>query len=460
MTKTNQIIAGDTVLVPVNQLKSYDKNPRKGDVKAIAESLRVNKQYRPIVVQKSTNKILAGNHTWQAAKSLGWKELAVTFVDVDDDAAKRIVLADNKTNDLADYDGLILSELLKDLGDVSGTGYSQSDMQAILGATTMDAEQVVWASNSAGEEVLAQDDTMLAQQEVVSTAIADSKEEDKLDFFDDANVEEDYNDIENKPSDLPSVFTLKDDIHFPSSNLWQIPELLENMLAKELPQPLHTWAGSATRDMKWDGYWLYNWGVDSTSGMKDLSKVVASFYVWSQYSEPWWKAPSRHISKLINAKVKYSLTPNFYDGADSHAVRLYNLYRSRWVARYLQEAGITIIPSVDIDMNYSEELFNIYLATLPKELPLVSMQVQNLANKNGTSSTAKEDASERERWVELHKKFLEEAKVGTVLMYAHPNRWEEVESWFGKTAKMHFIETRIHLLSKRVRTSSGWVSNQ
>jgi ParB-like chromosome segregation protein Spo0J len=73
--------------------------------------LEINKQYRPIVVQKSTNKILAGNHTWLAAQSLGWEEIAVVYVDVDDVAAKRIVLADNRTNDLADYDGQILAEL-------------------------------------------------------------------------------------------------------------------------------------------------------------------------------------------------------------------------------------------------------------------------------------------------------------------------------------------------------------
>ena len=61
MKKNQQtIIANETVLVQVSELKGYDKNPRRGNVKAIAESLEINKQYRPIVVQKSTKKILAG----------------------------------------------------------------------------------------------------------------------------------------------------------------------------------------------------------------------------------------------------------------------------------------------------------------------------------------------------------------------------------------------------------------
>ena len=51
VAKKNQtIITGNTTLVPVTELKGYDKNPRKGNVKAIAESLEINKQYRPIVV--------------------------------------------------------------------------------------------------------------------------------------------------------------------------------------------------------------------------------------------------------------------------------------------------------------------------------------------------------------------------------------------------------------------------
>ena len=55
----SEILFENVQMVEVSKLKPYDKNPRKGNVRAIAESLSVNKQYRPIVVQKSTNKILA-----------------------------------------------------------------------------------------------------------------------------------------------------------------------------------------------------------------------------------------------------------------------------------------------------------------------------------------------------------------------------------------------------------------
>ena len=134
----SDVLFDNIELVPIERLKPYEKNPRKGNVKAIAESLATNKQYRPIVVQKSTRKILAGNHTWLAAKSLGWDKVAAVLIDVDSEAAKRIVLADNRTNDLAEYDDAILAELLQSLDSTEGTGYSETDVQAILN-TVMDS---------------------------------------------------------------------------------------------------------------------------------------------------------------------------------------------------------------------------------------------------------------------------------------------------------------------------------
>jgi len=122
----------ETRTVPIGRLKPYAKNARRGDVAAIAESLRVNGQYRPIVVNRRTMEVLAGNHTLRAARKLGWSEIAATLVDVDEERAKRIVLADNRTSDLATYDSEALAELLQELPELSGTGYDEDDLDALL----------------------------------------------------------------------------------------------------------------------------------------------------------------------------------------------------------------------------------------------------------------------------------------------------------------------------------------
>lgn len=126
-----------TQQAPIKALRNYHQNPRKGDIKVVAESLQELGQYRPIVVNVGThtgrpNEILAGNHTYLAAKSLGWNYVMATYVDVDDDRAAAIVLADNRTSDLGTYDNSELASLLEELPDLAGTGYSEDDMQDLL----------------------------------------------------------------------------------------------------------------------------------------------------------------------------------------------------------------------------------------------------------------------------------------------------------------------------------------
>src|SRR5690625_3276165 len=112
--------------LPITELRAFHKNPRRGDVATIVESLDRLGQYRPIVVNLGTktgrpNEVLAGNHTVQAAKKLGWKEIDAHIVDVDDDTAARIVLVDNKSNDNATYDHADLLELVKTVTDLEAT---------------------------------------------------------------------------------------------------------------------------------------------------------------------------------------------------------------------------------------------------------------------------------------------------------------------------------------------------
>ena len=125
-----------SLATPINQLKPHPQNVRQGDVGAISLSLEQHGQYRPIVVQQSTGFILAGNHTYKAAKALKWKDIAATYVDVDDEQALRILLIDNRANDLASYDDSALVEMLKALMDtelkLDGTGFDPSDLDQLL----------------------------------------------------------------------------------------------------------------------------------------------------------------------------------------------------------------------------------------------------------------------------------------------------------------------------------------
>lgn len=123
----------------LSDLNLYHKNPRRGDVDAIVESLKKRGQYRPIVVNIGTHashdyEILAGNHTYMAAKKLGWETIQATTVDVDDDQAAQIVLADNRLADLGGYDDETLSSLLSDVSSLDGLGWSRDDVDELAAA--------------------------------------------------------------------------------------------------------------------------------------------------------------------------------------------------------------------------------------------------------------------------------------------------------------------------------------
>ena len=124
-----------TETVPIKKLKQHPDNPRQGDIGAIAVSIQENGWYGVIVAQKSTGHVLAGNHRLRAAKKLGMTELPVYWVDVDDTQARKILLADNRTNDLAAYDDGTLAEILAELAttdDLLGTGYDGTDLDTML----------------------------------------------------------------------------------------------------------------------------------------------------------------------------------------------------------------------------------------------------------------------------------------------------------------------------------------
>lgn len=102
---------------------------------AIYQSIEANGFYGAIVAQRSTGYILAGNHRYKAAVEAGAKSVPVIWVDVDDETAVRVLLADNRTNDVASYDNAVLAEILTELANgpgLEGTGYDGDDLDQLL----------------------------------------------------------------------------------------------------------------------------------------------------------------------------------------------------------------------------------------------------------------------------------------------------------------------------------------
>lgn len=115
--------------VPIDQLRKHPRNPRQGDIGAIYQSIEANGFYGACIVQETTGYILAGNHRFDAAQHAGAGDVPVIYIDCDDDRALRILLADNRTSEVADWDIAELNQILREMRQspdgFNGTGFDE-----------------------------------------------------------------------------------------------------------------------------------------------------------------------------------------------------------------------------------------------------------------------------------------------------------------------------------------------
>jgi ParB-like chromosome segregation protein Spo0J len=123
----------------LGELLDHPDNPRQGDDDAVAESIDVNGFYGAIIAQASTRRVLAGHTRRRNLLATGATTGPVLWLDVDDRAALRILLADNRTAELAAWIPGKLADVLAAMGaDTSGSGFTAADV-AIAIAQAADA---------------------------------------------------------------------------------------------------------------------------------------------------------------------------------------------------------------------------------------------------------------------------------------------------------------------------------
>jgi DNA modification methylase len=122
--------------VPLDLLLPWVKNPRKNDpaVASVAESIRTFGFGTPIVARRANNEVIAGHTRLKAAKQLGLTSVPVRYLDLSEDDAHRLALADNKLGEIAEWDKLGLAELLQDLGEgeAARLGWSGEEFAKLL----------------------------------------------------------------------------------------------------------------------------------------------------------------------------------------------------------------------------------------------------------------------------------------------------------------------------------------
>lgn len=131
---------------PLSKLKLHSENPNQGDIGNLHTSFDTNGFYGAVIAQVSTGTILAGNHRYMAAAQKQAESIPVIWVDVDDNAARRILATDNRSRDLASSDDSALAELLEriNLDDTQlgllGTGWDDEAYQNLLSDLSEDTK--------------------------------------------------------------------------------------------------------------------------------------------------------------------------------------------------------------------------------------------------------------------------------------------------------------------------------
>lgn len=133
--------------VPMTELVMHPGNPRVGAVETIKRSLERFGQMRPILVDQREGTIIAGKHTFLAARELGWTEIACVHTEIPEDEAIAYMLMDNHCSDEATWDDVGLLSVLEDMRSkdmLDATGFSMDDiedLQAALDAVPVTAPE-------------------------------------------------------------------------------------------------------------------------------------------------------------------------------------------------------------------------------------------------------------------------------------------------------------------------------
>lgn len=168
-----EIVKIATLIFDPNNARIHDEK----NLLAIESSLIQFGQRKPIVLT-SSSLIVAGNGTTEAAKRLGWKEIAAVRVpdSWSQDEVKAFALADNRTSELAAWNPERLSEQLKELSaaefPVFDLGFEplsfpkEEEWEGIFDATARDKKDIQQISFTFHKD----------QAEMIEGALAKSKE--------------------------------------------------------------------------------------------------------------------------------------------------------------------------------------------------------------------------------------------------------------------------------------------
>lgn len=293
---------GPLTYISTRELTGLPGNPRKitqRDLNILCDSIRENGFYehRPCAVEKQgdTYVVLDGNQRLKAARRLKMKTIpCVVYSDLTDDERTEIIMRGNINNGTWDVDLLQADQF-------AGVDFDAIGLHIEL-PTGLEPEQVIH-SGSEPEH----DPNHEPEQEQVPE---EDPEEDieRVSFYN----------------------RLLGDYVYPSDNEWGIPVLMKDNMPVHVELPINPWGAEARYKKMMSCY---------------------HFYVDDYRFDALFKDPM----PLLLSGCKQIVEPNcsIHDNTPA-PFALWQIYRKRFLARYLQECGLQVFADLNVSHRFME----------------------------------------------------------------------------------------------------------
>lgn len=135
--------AAEYELRPIGDLVEWEANPRKGmdlGSKRLARTVSAVGWGADVLVQKSSGRIIGGHLRLMAARRLGLEKVPCKILDVDDQRADELALADNRGSEFAAWDPAALADLLGEMPEDrrAGIGWDEPEFGQLLADLGLD----------------------------------------------------------------------------------------------------------------------------------------------------------------------------------------------------------------------------------------------------------------------------------------------------------------------------------
>jgi hypothetical protein len=330
-------IQGEGMYDPYWILEKFKPNPRnykkhdKEQKKALYESVSQHGWVVPMVVNLKTNLFVDGHGRVEMAAEYGIGA-KVGFIYADEKEEASIIATFDSLSLMSETDPDAHQQLLKTAYEYAKEN-NMSAMKQLTLHLTERADRIKEGTERAKTLIKAR-----------KTQIEERQKE--------LDEDHDFDDFEDLETEELTDKVYKNDVNFSSDNIFEVPDLLPDMLYGSDPDELEflpekAW-NPAEGELEEDDIVCYSIrsAIEYDENDEDPHGFLC-FYTEDERFEHVFSDASNRLPSIHAQKYKAVFEPDFsYYSEWPFCRKLWSLFKNRWVSRYLQEMGTKVIPQI------------------------------------------------------------------------------------------------------------------